>query len=161
MRGPASYAFHSVWRLAAAPAAVYQILCHVELYPAWWPEVRSMRRLDERRFDTVCRSLMPYALRFVTEQALIDPEHGVLEAHLPGDLDGRSRWTVAADGPDTALSYDQEVVTHTRLLNAFVASGPSRLRGQPRADDASREGRSRHLHGRVRPWMHAGIADPR
>lgn len=119
MRRPTSYTFHSVWRLAAAPAAVYQVLCHVELYPAWWPEVRSIRRLDDRRFDTVCRSLLPYALRFVIEQALIDPEHGVLEAHLSGDLDGRSRWTVAADGPGTALSYDQEVVTHTRLLNAL------------------------------------------
>ena len=73
MRRPTSYTFHSVWRLAAAPAAVYQVLCHVESYPAWWPEVRSMRRLDERRFDTVCKSLLPYELRFVTEQAFADP----------------------------------------------------------------------------------------
>lgn len=119
MRGPASYTFHSVWRLAATPAEVYQVLCHIELYAEWWPEVRSMRRIDDRRFATVCRSLLPYELRFVTEQALIDPEHGVLDAHLSGDLEGRSRWSIAADGPGTALSYNQEVVTQTRLLNAL------------------------------------------
>gem|GEM_PF-467727 len=120
VRRPTSYTFHSVWRLAAAPAAVYQVLCHVESYPAWWPEVRSMRRLDERRFDTVCKSLLPYELRFVTEQALADPDRGVLEARLSGDLVGRSRWSIAADGAGTSLTYDQEVLTHRRLLNTLA-----------------------------------------
>lgn len=117
---PTSYTFHSVWPLAAAPAEVFAVLCHVECYPLWWPEVRSMRRVDERRFDTMCRSLLPYELRFVTEQALADPDRGVLEARLSGDLEGRSRWSIAADGAGTSLTYDQEVVTHRRLLNALA-----------------------------------------
>ena len=35
------YRFRSMWHLDAPVRGVYTVLDNVEVYPAWWPEVRS------------------------------------------------------------------------------------------------------------------------
>lgn len=115
------YVFRSVWDVEASFDDVFAVLWEFDAYPRWWPEIREVRRLDLASFDTVCRSLLPYDLRFVTELAHGDPEAGTIEAALSGDLDGFSRWSLdRVDGRSTRAVYDQEVVTHKRLLNALA-----------------------------------------
>ncbi|KJS54714.1 polyketide cyclase [Streptomyces rubellomurinus subsp. indigoferus] len=100
---PNHYRFRGAWRLAAPPSAVYAALEDVNRYPLWWPEVREVRQTGAQSGYVVLRALLPYRLVVRLETRLHDPDAGVLEAVMRGDLDGWSRFTVAADasgGPD-------------------------------------------------------------
>jgi len=105
----ANYTFRSEWRLDASPADVYAVLHELGDYPAWWREVRKAEQVDEQSFRLTCRSTLPYDLVFTTTQARQDPEAGVLEANMVGDLTGFSRWTITADGAGTLAVFDEEV----------------------------------------------------
>ena len=62
----------------------------------------------------------PYELRFVSEDRTSDRASGVIDAALSGDLEGTVRWTVTAQREGCRLVYDQQVVTHKRLLNILA-----------------------------------------
>ena len=74
---------------------MYRALERLPDYPLWWPEVRSVRQLGDETYELVCRSTLPYDLRFTTKQAVRDPGARVLEATMSGDLEGFSRWTIS------------------------------------------------------------------
>lgn len=114
------YVFRSVWHVEASFAPVCAVLLDVESYPAWWPEIRSVERLDATRFLMVARSTLPYELRFVSEDRGGDHRRGVIDAHLSGDLEGFARWTVTDLGTGCRLTYDQEVETNKALLNRLA-----------------------------------------
>lgn len=114
------YVFHSEWEVDAPVGDVVAVLTDFERYPEWWPEVKEVRRLDDGRFETVCRAALPYELRFVMEASNYDIAVGTIEGRLSGDLEGFSRWTLGPSGSRTRLLYDQEVVTHKRLLNVLA-----------------------------------------
>ncbi|MCA1708233.1 MAG: polyketide cyclase, partial [Actinobacteria bacterium] len=59
------YVFRSVWTVEATLADLYVVLADVRTYPAWWPEIRTVKELTHGRFEMVARSLLPYELRFV------------------------------------------------------------------------------------------------
>lgn len=111
------YRFHSVWRLSAAPDDVYRTLAELGDYPRWWPAVQHARLIEDRTYELVCRSFLPYELVFVTTGERQDPVAKVLEARLVGDLEGFSRWTLRDDGSgQTVAVFDEEVITNKRLL---------------------------------------------
>jgi len=110
------YVFRSEWRLAAPPAAVYDVLADVESYPEWWPQVRRARRLDDVSGELTCRSLLPYDLVFVMHRELEDPAGRVLRARLSGDLNGASQWTVTPDGAGSRAVFDEEVTVGSGTL---------------------------------------------
>jgi hypothetical protein len=111
------YLFKSVWDVRAPLPDVMAVLSDLESYPAWWPEIREVRRHGEGRFAVVARSLLPYELRFLSEPAPGQPAPGIIDARLSGDLEGTVRWTVEEADGVCRLVYDQEVTTHKRLLN--------------------------------------------
>jgi len=113
------YVFRSVWTVEAALADVYTVLADVRTYPAWWPEIRTVKELGNGRFEMVARSLLPYELRFVSEERIENRRPGVIDAGLSGDLDGFARWSIDATGTGCRLVYDQEVDTRKALLNAL------------------------------------------
>ncbi|OKH98274.1 polyketide cyclase [Streptomyces sp. CB02923] len=103
------YHFRSVWRLPAQPPAVFAVLEDAEAYPQWWPQVREVIRVDGRSGTAHFRSLLPYVLTVTATETCRDPDSGVLEIAMRGDLEGYARWTVgAADGGTRAL-FEQEV----------------------------------------------------
>ena len=85
-------------------------------YPLWWPQVRSVTPLGDLTFELVCRSSLPYELRFTTTQAVRDPETRVLEATMVGDLEGFSRWTITVGANGTSATFAEEVVATKALL---------------------------------------------
>ena len=109
------YVFHTVWQLPAAPDDIYAVLRDVATYPDWWPQVRSVRQLDEVTGELCCRSLLPYDLVFVVTREVEDPVGRILQARQTGDLDGTSRWTIGADGTAT---FDEDVTVHKTLVRA-------------------------------------------
>jgi uncharacterized protein YndB with AHSA1/START domain len=114
------YRFVSTWRLGASPADVYRVLRDTDAYPMWWPEVRAVRRVDDRRAEMVVRSLLPYDLVFVVEEERRDPAAGVLEARMTGDLEGFSRWTITSAGDGARAVFEERVEARKELLRRLA-----------------------------------------
>ena len=112
------YVFHTEWHLTASPDDVYTALHDVASYPQWWPQVRSVRAVDEVTGELRCRSMLPYDLVFVVSREVEDPSARVLAARQTGDLEGTSRWTIAADGDGTVATFDEDVVVRKALVRA-------------------------------------------
>jgi hypothetical protein len=110
------YRFRSVWPVSASPEDAYRALREIEDYPAWWPEVRSVTRVEDSTYDLVCRSTLPYDLAFRTVRSREDSKGRVLEAQLSGDLDGFSRWTVVAAPAGSSLVFEERVEARKALL---------------------------------------------
>lgn len=110
------YEFSSTWHLAAAPDDVYAVLERLPDYPLWWPQVRSVTPRGHDAYELVCRSSLPYELRFTTRQSVRDSSRRVLEAAMNGDLEGFSRWTIGVDSNGTTATFDEEVVATKALL---------------------------------------------
>ncbi|MCX3060722.1 SRPBCC family protein [Streptomyces beihaiensis] len=117
------YRFHSVWRLPAPPDAVFAVLERAEEYPTWWPQVRSMTRLDDTSGVAVFRSFLPYGLTVTARERHRDPAAGVLEIGMTGDLDGWARWTLRAQPGGTRADYDQEVEVRKPLMRLLALPG--------------------------------------
>ncbi|MFJ4835105.1 SRPBCC family protein [Streptomyces sp. NPDC088747] len=117
------YRFRSVWDLPAPPADVYVVLERAEEYPRWWPQVREVTRLDGRSGEIRVRSALPYDLTFTGREVRRDPEGGVLEIAMSGDLEGWARWSLTAAGRGTRARYEQEVEVTKPLLRRLAVPG--------------------------------------
>ena len=91
MRDLTFYRFRSEWILGRSRKTVFEVLRDLEGYVAWWPEIREVHKIGEGRFDVTARALLPYELRMVLSQSVLDEDTGVIEADLSGHLIGFSR----------------------------------------------------------------------
>ncbi|MFD7666303.1 SRPBCC family protein [Streptomyces sp. NPDC059788] len=117
------YRFRSEWRLSAPPRAVFAVLEDVEAYPQWWPQVRRVTRVDGRSGTASFRSLLPYVLTVTATEMRRDPDTGVLEIAMRGDLEGFARWTVGAAGGGTRAVFEQEVEVHKLSMRRLALPG--------------------------------------
>ena len=97
-------------------AAIYEVVS----YPAWWPEVKEARKLDEDHLWMRTRSFLPYDLAFDLERTIADPRAGVLEARITGDLEGVIRWTIASAANGSLITFDEDVDTNKATLNRLA-----------------------------------------
>jgi hypothetical protein len=140
------YLFRSTWRLPADPDRVYTTLADVAGYPAWWPQVRASRQLDETSGELRCRSLLPYDLVFVIRGEIEDSGRRVLRATLAGDLAGSSQWTVTPDGGGALAVFDEDVVVRKALIRLAGAFARPALRfNHDRMMRAGERGLRHHL----------------
>ncbi len=110
------YEFHHEWWLAARPAEVYAVLAEVASYPTWWPQVRWVVQTDERTGHVGCRSFLPYTLDLTLRSEVEDPDSGLLEVAVSGDLTGWCRWALSEESGGTRLLFDQDVAVEGRVL---------------------------------------------
>jgi uncharacterized protein YndB with AHSA1/START domain len=113
------YAFKTSWRMEAPPADVFRALEHVEGYPLWWPEVRSVSVNRRLRPQMKVRGLLPYTLAFAMTHVHSNRRRGTLEARLTGDLVGRSKWTVSAAGTGSEVVLEEEAELGKRWLRVL------------------------------------------
>ena len=118
--GPGRYHFVSRWTADAPAAAAYAAIHDVLTYPAWWTEVKEVRKLDEDHYWLRTRSILPYDLAFDLARTVADPKGGVLEARLTGDLDGVIRWTIEPADRGCRITFDEDVVTTKAMLNRLA-----------------------------------------
>lgn len=117
------YRFRSLWALPVPPATVYEVLRRAEEYPHWWPQVRTVARIDDTSGAIRIRSVLPYDLCFTAREVCGDPVAGVLKIEMTGDIDGWARWTITAEGDGTLARYDQEVDVTKPSLRRFAVLG--------------------------------------
>jgi hypothetical protein len=117
------YRFRSMWELPVPPARAYAALEQAEDYPRWWPQVRRVNRIDDTTAVITIRSLLPYDMAFTARRTLRDPDAGVLEAAITGDIDGWARWTVTAAGSGSLARFDQVADVNKPLLRRFAVPG--------------------------------------
>ena len=110
---------------------VYAALESVDRYPAWWPEIRTVRQLDDTSGEIVCRAWLPYQLRFTVRQVRRDPVALVLEASMTGDLEGTSCWTITETADGSEAVFDEEVVANKALLRRLAPVSYTHLHRPP------------------------------
>jgi Polyketide cyclase / dehydrase and lipid transport len=119
------FRFRNLWRLEFRPDEVYHALQDIGGYPRWWPEVRSVDRIDDDTVRIVARSFLPYSLTFEATDSRQDDQAGVLEVRMSGDLEGFSRWTLSPQGSGTRAIFEEEVITRkTSLRRLAVVARP-------------------------------------
>ncbi|MFG2332060.1 SRPBCC family protein [Streptomyces sp. NPDC048604] len=117
------YRFRSVWQLAAPPDAVFAVLERAEEYPRWWPQVREVTAVDDSTGTARFRSFLPYELVVTAVARRRDPEAGILEIGMSGDLDGWARWTLTEHDGGTRAEFEQEVEVRSRLMRLLAVPG--------------------------------------
>jgi polyketide cyclase/dehydrase/lipid transport protein len=120
------YALVSHWQLAAPIDAVWEAIHAVEDWPGWWRYVKAVVVLQKgdatgvgavRRFTWTSR--LPYALTFEMRTSVVD-RPTFMEALASGELNGRGRWHLDADGGTTRVRYEWTVGTRKPWMNTFA-----------------------------------------
>lgn len=116
------YRFRDVWSVGAASARVFDALVDLTNWPSWWPDVRTVHRIDDETAELTCRATLPYALTFRLRRAVQDERSGRLVVDMTGDLEGYTEGVVAphASGAGAQLAIDQRVVVNKPLLRALA-----------------------------------------
>lgn len=112
------FVFRHQWRVRAAPEEVVDVLADIDGYPRWWPQVRSVERVDGASGRGRIRSLLPVTLDLVLTREIEDREGGRLRVALDGDLVGWAGWTVAGTGEWSTATFEQEARVAARLHRA-------------------------------------------
>jgi hypothetical protein len=116
---PNFYSFRTTWTVDLDPDQAYAVLRSIGDYEKWWPEIKEIHRIDERRVDIRARSLLPYDLWFVGEPKE-HPERRELTLTMTGDLEGFSRFTIQPDGRGARLLFEEQVVANKALLRRMA-----------------------------------------
>lgn len=115
------YSFSDVWSVRAATGRVFDALVDLANYPAWWPDIRTVTRVDDDTAEVTCRGLLPYALTFRLHRAEQDEDAGRMRVAMSGDLEGYVEGYVAEHRAAGALlAISQRVVVNKPLLRAFA-----------------------------------------
>lgn len=98
----------------------YAVLQDLRTYRQWWPEVKSVLPVTEESAVVLIMGILPYALEFLMNKEIDDPQKGILRAGLSGDLEGFSSWTIQPEDEGCRLLYDQEVEVTKGLLRKLA-----------------------------------------
>lgn len=121
-----AFTFDHRWTLRAAPGVVLDRLADLEAYPGWWPQVRSVERLDGARARVRVRALLPVPLRLVLTREVEDRPGGHLRVGLEGDLRGYADVHVRPAPAGSELAWHQEVLVAQPVLRRLTAVPPAR-----------------------------------
>ena len=115
------YRFRNLWAVRATTSRVFDALVDLANYPAWWPDIRDVTRVDDDTAQVTCRSVLPYALTFRLHRAVEDPRRGRMRVDMTGDLEGYVQGVVAQHRTVGALlAISQRVVVTKPLLRALA-----------------------------------------
>lgn len=111
-----TYRFRDTWFIAAPPPSVFDAVVDVAGYPRWWPDVRSVRQVDDDTAELVCRATLPYRLVLRMRRTEQDAPAGRLRVELAGDLEGSLAALVVGQPAGTLLDITQHVMARKPLL---------------------------------------------
>jgi uncharacterized protein YndB with AHSA1/START domain len=113
----AAFRFDHEWSVPAEPDRVYAALADLEQYAVWWPQVRTIERVDDDTARTTIRSVLPYTLSIVLTRSVQDDAARRLRVTMDGDLRGWSQWQLQpTEGGGTVARFTEEVDVTPGLL---------------------------------------------
>ena len=122
----ARYSFLTTWLLDAPVEPVWDAIYDTDAWPSWWRGVRRVEELVPRGEGGVggvsrftFRSTLPYDLVFDMRSVRVE-RHCLLEGVASGELAGIGRWRFFTQPDTTAVTYEWEVETTARWLNALA-----------------------------------------
>jgi hypothetical protein len=118
-----SYRFQDVWFIAAPTRAVFGAVVDLGGYPRWWPDVRSVSKIDDDTAELVCQATLPYRLVLRMRRTEQDEPAGRLAVRIEGDLEGSLAARVTGHAAGTALDIRQDVVARRPLLRQLAPVG--------------------------------------
>ena len=125
----ARYSFLTTWGLAAPVADVWAAIHDTERWPSWWRGVKVAEQLERGNGDGVgslhryvWRSRLPYDIEFRMRTTRVRPPY-LLEGDADGNLRGTGRWRLWEGDGATAVTYEWEVETTLRWMNAVAPVG--------------------------------------
>jgi hypothetical protein len=119
--GFTDFRFRHTWRFGGPIEGVLPALADLDRYPTWWPQFRSVRRIDEDHAVALIHSVLPLSLEVVFGRVVARADEGLLDVRLSGHLDGSAQWRVQRTGRMTVVDFRQDVRAQTRLLTTAAA----------------------------------------
>ncbi|GAA1218952.1 SRPBCC family protein [Prauserella alba] len=113
------YQFRTSWLVPSSSRAVFAALVDLAGYPAWWPDVRSVTKVDDDTAELVCRASLPLALRLRMTRVEEDEAAGRVAVALSGDLEGTLTGRLEPGGRGTHLDIRQQVVARKPVLRTL------------------------------------------
>jgi uncharacterized protein YndB with AHSA1/START domain len=121
-----SYSFLTTWILDAPREPVWDAIWDSERWPEWWRGVKSVVEIEPGDPDGVgklsrytWRSRLPYDLSFDMRTTRVEVPH-LIEGEASGELAGTGRWRLFAENSATAITYEWNVGTTMRWMNAIA-----------------------------------------
>jgi hypothetical protein len=115
------YRFRNLWAVRATASRVFDALVDLANYPAWWPDIRDVTRVDDDTAEVTCRSVLPYVLTFRLHRAEENSSAGRMRVDMTGDLEGYVQGVVAQHRTRGALlAISQRVIVNKPLLRALA-----------------------------------------
>lgn len=152
----ARYSFVTTWAVEAPLEPVWDAIYDTDAWPAWWPGVTRVEELVARGPDGVggvsrftFRSRLPYDLTFDMRSTTV-VRHELMEGVASGELTGVGRWRFFGASDSTAVTYEWDVETTARWMNALsVLARPAFAWNHDAVMRAGAGGLARHLGARL------------
>jgi uncharacterized protein YndB with AHSA1/START domain len=120
------YSFRTTWVLAAPIERVWDVLAENERWPEWWRGAESVQVLEPGDADRVgelasytWRARLPYRLEMDIRTTRVErPE--LCEGRVSGGLRGLGRWRLEEDAGRTTVTFEWQVATANRWMNALA-----------------------------------------
>ena len=121
----AAYRFLTTWVFESPIDRVWDALYDSGSWPDWWKGVQSVRVLEPGDADRVgelarytWRSRLPYSLVFDVRTERVERPF-LVEGRAFGELAGEGRWRLFEGDRGTAVTYEWNVETTRRWMNAL------------------------------------------
>ena len=121
-----TYVLVTHWHLDAPIERVWEALVRAAEWPRWWKYVHAVEELEPggadgagslRRYTWSSR--LPYRLSFDMRTTRVE-RPAFMEGIASGELNGRGRWHLAAEGATTRVRYEWSVSTGKAWMNLFA-----------------------------------------
>ncbi|WP_253865618.1 SRPBCC family protein [Prauserella halophila] len=113
------YLFRTTWLVPSPSDAVFAALVDLAGYPDWWPDVRSVTKVDDDTAELVCCASLPLALRLRMTRVEENASAGRVAVALSGDLEGTLTGQLVPGGSRTRLDIRQQVVARKPVLRSL------------------------------------------
>jgi uncharacterized protein YndB with AHSA1/START domain len=120
------YRFLTTWLLDCAREPVWEAILDQRAWPSWWRGVREVVELEPGDENGVgshsrltWRSRLPYDLVFEARTRVVERPR-LIEAEAFGELTGTGRWRLFEQDGVTAVTYEWNVATTKRWMNALA-----------------------------------------
>ena len=122
----ARYEFLTTWVLDAPIDGVWDTLYESTRWPEWWRGVERVQVIEPGDGDRVgelarytWRSRLPYRLEFDMRTDRVERPY-LVEGTAQGELSGAGRWRLFDARGTTAVTYEWQVETTERWMNALA-----------------------------------------